>query len=261
MKRLWWSLPLALLVLVSATANAKIVKTKKAPGAARDIVVGSRIEFETHEFDVPILVEWNPSNKLELSAEYTYGRVELDNGTRVQGFRDLELGAVYEVLPQRRNRPSLALELDVKVPTTKNIELGTGKTDVALGVILSKDYVKWELQAGANYTFVGNPAGVKLSDVYEVSVAGEWHPRERLDVLAEVVASDGGAVGGTGRTGFGLGGTQAALNSSGGFESEVTVGVAEHVTRRFKLEQGVSYTSDGTILYLLGWEYDFGFAD
>jgi hypothetical protein len=253
MSRAARALGLAALLLAAAGAvNAKVVKTKRTANAANEIVVGNRIEFEDHEYEVPVLVEWSPTKKLELSAEIAYARVELDDGSRIGGLKDLEVAAVYELMPERRNRPSFALELDVKVPTAANDELGTGKPDFTLGAILSKEYVHWDAQVAVAYTFVGSPADEPLSNSYELALAAEWHPTSKLDVFAEVVASDGGSS----RGGFGLGGNTSS--AGGGFETELTVGMAQHLTRHFKLEEGASYTSDGSIVWVLGWEYDFG---
>ncbi len=256
------SLGLALLALsLTSPSIAKIVKNKRPVGKAPELVVGSRLEIEASDFDAPLLIEWSPNKRFQLTLEPTYAKVSLDNGSKVRGFKDLEMSAVYEMMPQRRDRPSLSLELDLKLPTSNNRELGTGKTDVGIGLIAVKEYVHWDLEAAGIYTFVGSPKGQKLSNVYELSVSGEWHVRPRLDLFAEIVGSGGGALGGSSRNGFGLGGLQAAAGESGGTEGELTIGVAEHLTRHLKLEQGASFKSDGTLLAILGWEYDFGFGD
>ena len=259
MNRALRCLSLAGLLLLPATLGvAKIVKTKSAPKASRELVVGSRIESESSEFVAPLLVEWSPTKRLQVSMEAAYTRVQLDAGGWVSGLQDLEASAVYELLPERRQRTSLALELDLKLPTSSNRELGTGKADYGIGAVLTKEFVHYELEASAVYTFVGSPRGQSLPNVYELSVAGEWHATPRLDFLAELVASGGGNLGGHARNGFGLGGVQSAVAERGGTEVEATLGIAEHVTRHLKLEQGASFKSDGTLLAIVGWEYDFG---
>jgi hypothetical protein len=238
-------------LLTSGAVSAKVVKTKRTAHTANEVVVGSRIEVENQEYSLPVLIEWSPTKRLELSAEVAYGRVELD-GSRVGGLQDLELAAVYELVSERRSRPSLSLEFGVKLPTASNSDLGTGKADYTLGAVLSKDFLRWDGQLAASYTFVGSPADENLSNVYEVAASAEWHPSERLDVFGEIVASHGGS----GRGGFGIGGPTAIEGA--GFETELTVGVAENLTSRFKLEQGVTFSSSSSIVYVLGWEYNFG---
>jgi hypothetical protein len=253
---------LALLVLgLPNMAAAKIIKAKRPPGKAHELVIGSRIEAEGSDFDAPLTLEWSPTKRLQLTFEPTFAKVSLDNGSNVTGFKDLEVSAVYELLPQRRSRPSLALELDLKVPTSSNLELSTGKTDVGIGLIAAKEYVYWDLEASAVYTFVGSPAAQKLANVYELSLSAEWHIRPHIDLFGELVGSGGGALGGNARNGFGLGGVQAAIAENGGTEAEVTFGITEHLTPRFRLEQGMSFKSDGTILLIAGWEYNFGMGD
>jgi Putative MetA-pathway of phenol degradation len=250
-----------LALCLAGPAAARVVKSKKPATKARELIVGSRLEFEASDFDAPVLVEWSPSKRLQLIAEPSYAKVQLDNGSTARGFKDLELSGVYEFLPQRRNRPSLALELDLKLPTSSNRQLGTGKSDVGIGLIAVRDFVHWDFEAAGVYTFVGSPTGQKLSNVYEISLSGERHLGRRLDVYGEIVGSGGGAFGGNARNGFGLGGLQAAVAEGGGTEGEFTLGVAEHLTQHLKLEQGLTYKSDGTALAILGWEYNFAAGD
>jgi hypothetical protein len=246
---------------IAGPAAARVIKSKKPATKARELIVGSRVEFESSDVDAPVLIEWSPSRRLQLIAEHTYAKVQLDDGSSARGFKDLELSAVYEFLPQRRNRPSLAVELDLKLPTASNRQLGTGKSDVGIGLIAVKEYVHWDFEAAGVYTFVGSPQGQKLSNVYELSLSAERRLGRRLDLFGEVVASGGGAFGGNARNGFGLGGLQAAVAEGGGTEGEFTLGVAEHLTPHLKLEQGLTYKSDGTALAILGWEYNFGSGD
>ena len=247
-----------LLALAPLTGDAKIVRTKSKNRLSREITVSNRIEHETGETVVPFLFEWSPTDKLALSLEPSYASITLDNGAKVSGMQDLDAGMVYEIARETRRRPSVALEFDVKLPTASNPELGTKKTDFSLGVVLGKEYVHHDLEASAVYTFVGSPPGVKQQNVFELSVSGEWHVSPRIDLVGELVGSSGGSLGGNSRTGFGLGGIQSALTVGSGTEIEATLGIAEHFGKHFKLEQGITGKSDGTIILVVGWEYDVG---
>ncbi len=247
-----------LLALVPLDSDAKIVRTKSKNRLSREVTISNRIEHETGETVVPLLLEWSPNDKLALSLEASYASVSLDSGSKVSGMQDLDIGAVYEISRETRHRPSVALEFDVKLPTASNPELGTKKTDFSLGVVLTKGYVHHDLEASALYTFVGKPPGVKTENVFELGVSGEWHVSPRIDLVGEIVGSSGGSLGGNSRTGFGLGGVQSALTVASGTEVEMTLGIAERFGKHFKLEQGVTGKTDGTIIFLVGWEYDFG---
>jgi hypothetical protein len=255
MKRALGMLGLTALLLASGAAHAKILKAKRVAKVAHEVVIGGRFELEDHEFELPVLIEWSPSKRLELSAEYAYARIDLDSGGRIGGFKDLDLGAVYELLPARRDRPSLALQLDVKMPTAGNREFGTGKPDFGVGFVLTKEYLHFDAQVAASYTFVGSPKDDPLTNAYELSASAEWHPSSRIDLFGEVVASHGGS------SSFGVGGTSPANAPGSSTEMEVTVGIAEHLTPHFKLEQGASHATTTSILFIVGWEYDFGFGD
>ena len=253
--------PAILALLTAGPASARVLKSKKPATKARELVIGSRLEFESSDVDVPVLLEWSPNKRLQLIAEPTYAQVQLDDGSKARGFKDLELSGVYEFLPQRRSRPSFAIELDFKLPTSSNRQLSTGKSDIGIGLVAVRDFVHWDFEASGVYTFVGSPSGQRLSNVYELSLSAERRMGPRLDVFGEIVGSGGGALGGNSRNGFGLGGLQSAVAEGGGTEGEITFGVAEHLTRHLKLEQGATYKSDGTVLAILGWEYNFAADD
>jgi hypothetical protein len=254
MSRVLVAVGVVFFLLASATAEARVVKSKRNAKVANEVVIGSRIEMEDHEYEVPVLIEWSPSSRLELSMEYAYGKIETDSGERVSGFKDLDLAAVYELVQERRDRPALALELTAKVPTAGNIALGTGKADFGVGLTLSREFVKWDAQLGVEYTFIGSPAGTRLSNTYEISAEAEYHPSSFLDVFGEVVVAHGGN-----SSGFGIGGPTPSASSGNGFEFEFTAGAAQHLTSRLKLEEGITYS--GGIVFVLGCEYNFGFSD
>ena len=78
-----------------------------------------------------------------------------------------------------------------------------------------------------------------------------------LDVEAEAITS------------IGAGGFRALPGTLGGFanlggavqgqsESEGTLGLAEHLNEKFKLEEGVILKSDGSWQVVAAWEFDFG---
>ena len=243
-----------LLGLHAEPAAARIVKSKSLAQRPQELTVGAHAEIENGDYAVPFLIEWAPTPKLKFSLEPAFGGTLADTGKWERGVLDTEASAVYEFMPERRNRPSVALQLGVKIPTASNLELGTKKTDFLIGVIAAKEYVGYDLELSAGYTFLGKPKGVALKNVFEVSLAGERHWRPRIDLLGELTVSTGGSV----RRGSGLGGVVSASDNSGRTELELIAGIAERMGKRWKLEQGIAAKSEGTVQLLLGWEYEFG---
>lgn len=93
------------------------------------------------------------------------------------GLGDLRLAASYRLAGGGAKLYRLDLGAAVKVPTADEEEgLGTGETDVRLGV--SGEYRFWSLTlfGGLGYNWMGDPAGLELEDVPDVYVGLESLP-------------------------------------------------------------------------------------
>jgi len=242
-------------------AAAKILKTKR-PGEYKELTltVGSGFEYETDgeesEYGFPFLAEYGLTKIVKVAVEPSYVMLRKKNGTTVSGPGDLETTLTCEFPTERRYRPGIALAGVVKWPTAKQGDFGTGETDYSIGAILSKDLVWIDLDLDATYTFIGSPPGVQLQNTFEVSMAGEYHLNPVLDLEGEFVTASGagGRFHGTGLGSFAnIGGPE-----QGQTESEVTLGLAEYFSKRFKLEEGIIYKSGGSYQAVIGWEFDFG---
>ena len=252
-----------LMAAIAVPAGAKILKTRR-PGQYQELAltVGSGFEYETDgeesEYGFPFLAEYGLTKLLKLSVEPSYILVRKKNGGRLRGPGDFETTLTCEFPTERRYRPGLALEGTVKWPTARRGDLGTGKSDYSLGTIVSKEFVRFDLDLNAIYTFVGSPPGVHLKNTFEASLAIEWHLTPLLDLESEVVSAAG--AGGRFRgTPGGLGGfANLGGPEQGQVESEVTLGLAERLSERLKLEEGMILKSDGSWQTVVGWEFDFG---
>jgi hypothetical protein len=243
----------------SLTASARILHTKPPPSETWNpwfpLTIGSGIEFETNQgksqYDFPMLIEYNFSPRLKLSLEpsvsYVGDRAK-DLGA-VTGFSDLETSIEYEFVTERRYRPALTALGTIKWPTATDPEIGTPSRDYTLGLIVSKDLVYVDLDFSALYTFIGDP---KEKDTLELSLAAECPLNHFFDVEAEVVQTIGtGAI-------RGRPGTLAAVGGGEGNNlTEGTLGLAWHISKRLKVEQGAVLRSDGTWQIVFAWEWSF----
>ena len=253
----------AIALVFGALAEAKILKTRRAGPSTRQtlLTVGSGFEYETDpeesDYDYPFLVELGITRNLQLTLEPNYTVIRSkpgENGTNVSGWGDLETTLEYEFLPERRWRPSFTAETIVKWPTAAHDELGTGETDYAIGLILSKEFVRFDADFNATYTFVGDPPGLDLQNATEISASSDWHLGERIDLEGEVVYDSGGGLRGSGGSFGGVGGG-AIGPSENVFEG--TLGLAERLGEYLKLEEGVVGRSDGSWQLVFAWEWDF----
>jgi hypothetical protein len=247
----------------AAPALARILKTRR-PAEYRELALtlGSGFEYETDseesELGIPFFAEYGLTKELKLGVEPGFVLLRRKQGGATGGMGDLETTLTCELSTERRYRPGLAFEGVVKWPTARRGELGTGETDYSLGVILSKELPRLDLEVNGIYTFIGRPTGVPLQNTFEISAAAEWHLTFDLDLEGEVVTS-AGAGGGFHRPPGGLGGFgNIGGPEQGQSETEETLGLAKMITRRFKLEAGLVLKSGGSFQTVAGWEYDFG---
>lgn len=211
------------------------------------LTLGGGVEWQqdsaTTQWDFPFLFEYTFSEQFKIIIEPNYSYIKprlADKDLRtVNGFGDLETFFEYEFLRERRYRPALTLEGGVKWPSASDPDLGDPGTNYSIGLIASKDFVYFDLDLEALYTFIGNPAE---RDLLELSPAIEVPLNYRFDFIAEVVESI--------RTG-------AHIEDASGGEFEATVGFAWHANKYLKLEQGVVFKERGEYQIVFAWEYSF----
>ena len=256
-----WSFLLAAGVVSVSPSSARILRTRHAPSASWDpwlpLTVGSNIEFETDkeqsQYEFPMFLEYNFTQTLKLTVEPDVVHIspKVKDGRTVTGWGDLETGLEYEFIRERRYRPALTAEGLIKWPTATDPDIGSPGRDYSLGLIASKDLVFVDIDLEALYTFVGDP---QEQDTFEISIAGEWHLNHFFDIEGEVVHTFGtGRIRGGAGSISGIGVPQRA----GADLTEGTLGVAWHISKRFKIEQGGILRTDGTWQIVFAWEWSF----
>lgn len=240
-------------------ASARLLRTGPTPlerwNPLVSLTIGASVEYERDpeqsQFEFPFFIEYNLTPALKATLEPSVVQIAPRKGNEPSrsGLGDLETALDYEFLRERRYRPALTAEGVVRWPTASHSDLGEPGRDYSLGLIVSKDLVVVDLDLRLLYTFLADRRG---SDVFEISLAGQWHLNYLFDLEAEVVHSFGGS------------GSRTASSSAGIISradtglTEGTVGLAWHVSKRLKLEQGAVFASDGTWRIILGWEFSFG---
>ena len=247
-------------------AVARITRTKSTPSESWNpllpLVIGSGLEIQTDkdetEYDFPMLIEYNFTEELKLSIEPNYVlKVPRDpEESTIEGWGDLEASVEWEFIKERRWRPALTAEFLVKWPTHSSPETGDPGTDYSIGLIASKDFVKFDLDVSAIYTFVGDN---NAKDTLEIDVAAEYHLTHYMDLVAEIATTVGtGSI--RGRPGLGGVGT-GQLGGAKNHDIEGTVGLSWKVNKHLKLEEGIVYNTDGTWQLVFAWEYSIAGED
>jgi len=261
----WGLLAAVTILIVARPASARITRTRATPSESWNpllpLVIGSGLEIQTDkdetEYDFPMLIEYNFSEEFKLSIEPNYViKVPRDpEESTIEGWGDLEASVEWEFLKERRWRPALTAEVIVKWPTHSSTETGDPGTDYSFGLIASKDFVYFDLDISAIYTFVGDK---NSKDVLEIDIAAEYHLTHYMDLVAELATTVGtGSV--RGRPG--LGGIGTGIGPGKNTDIEGTVGLSWKVNKHLKLEEGVVYNTDGTWQLVFAWEYSFSGED
>lgn len=151
-------------------------------------------EFQTSaegtEVAVPLEIEYGITDNLQLLVEpVAYTAIHPKSGASASGLGDLETTLLYRFIQESESLPAFAVAGEVKIPISKNVLIGTGKTDYAAYLIASKRFGLTDLHANIGYTIVGVPAGATLKNVLSGSAAFEYHLNTRFDVVGELFAN------------------------------------------------------------------------
>ena len=241
-------------------ASARILRTKSSPSETWDpwfpLTIGGGVEFETNsdqsQYEFPFLLEYNFTETLKLTVEpiVTHIAAKAKDVHTLTGTGDLETSLEYEFLRQRRYQPALTAEAMIRWPTHTDRDIGISGRDYSLGLLASKDLVFFNLDLSALYTLGGARQG---QNTLEVALAAEVPLNHFFDLEAEVVHAFGaGGIRGQPGTISGVG-----TEATGSDLTQGTFGVAWHISKRLKIEQGAIFQGDGTWQIVFAWEWSF----
>lgn len=248
-----------LLPMLATTACARLLKSigKTLDSQEQSFTIGSGLDYqkddEETEYDLSLVLEYGFLDNLTIASEPNYIHLARVEDTNASGFGELEVSLSYNILEAEDRHPGLSSLALVKLPTASSEELGTGGTDLTLGLSISQDFGKADADISALYTFVGSPPGATLQNSIEFILAGEWYASDLISLVVEAAAIDG-----AGRSHAQSGSIQGLAGREGGSERSLTFGVTEHLSDEFKLEQGIVYVLDGTVQAVLAWEWTIG---
>lgn len=238
----------------TTAASAQVLETETARLRLKGAVqAGSNFEYqwssEGHESAIPFTFEYGITDRLELVLEpVARTRIRPNAGTQASGAGDTEMTLQY-LLHREGRWPALALGGEVKFPTAKNSLIGTGKTDYAGILIASKRLGNVDTHLNLSYTFVGQPAGAKLTNVVGGALAAVVPMGRRFRAYSEVLA--------TTSTGGGEGDALPAAvlpnaPEAAGQQFVGTVGLGMYIRPKWFVSLGVSYDNTHAILWRPG---------
>jgi hypothetical protein len=231
--------------------DAQVLETETARlRPAGSVTAGGNFEWQTssegRERAVPFVVELGLLDRLELLVEPVAGTAILPKvGRHASGAGDLEVTASYLARRETPGFPALAVAGEVKLPTAKDVLIGTGKTDYAGYLIASKALGRFDFHANLGYTVIGQPPGVELSNIVGGALAGEYFPSDRMEFYAEVLGNTSTGSGGEGTKPEGQG---AVSPEATGGELVGTLGAGVHLAPSLLFSLSLSYDNNSALL-------------
>lgn len=217
-------------------------------------------EFQTSsegtERAFPFAFTYGITDRTEILVEPVVGTsIRPKNGPGASGAGDLEITLTHRFIDETPSFPAFALAAEVKLPTARNDQIGTGKTDYTVYAIASKRIGRLDTHVNLGYTIVGEPAGISLNNILNYAWAEEYHATPRFDIVGEITgntSATGGPEGGEG------GGSAPAPPEVATSETAFMIGARYYVRHNLALAFGVAFDNNHTVLFRPGITYRFG---
>jgi len=145
------------------------------------------VKQRDEEYNLSFVLTYGIAQNLDLAAEVPYQFIDLSESVNVDGIGDIKVTGKVHLLDELEKIPALALTLSIKTKTgDKDRGLGSGELDYILNGVASKGIGKCITHLNIGYTFVGEPEGENLDDIFSYSFAIEYPMNENLNVVGEV---------------------------------------------------------------------------
>ncbi|HZE89526.1 MAG TPA: hypothetical protein VE404_08265 [Verrucomicrobiae bacterium] len=209
--------------------------------------LGGAYEFQ-HSSDgsegaFPFLAEYGIRDNLEFAVEpVPYTAIRPATGAGATGGGDTEATLTWQFRQESGRLPAMAVAGEVKFATARNTQIGTRQTDYAVYFIASKRFGKVDGHVNVAYTFVGDPPGAHLRNIYNFALAGVYRPTPTVDIFAEVLRNTSSLPGGE----SGDAKTSVIPEAAGG-ETVGTVGAGRRIRENLLLYVAVSYDNNGAL--------------
>jgi hypothetical protein len=226
---------------------------------------GAAGEFQTSangtEYALPMAVEFGVFHHLEVLIEpVPFTSIRPKGGESATGMGDLETTLTYLIVEEKKYVPALALAGEIKIPTARNSQIGSGQYDYRIYGIASKRLGNVDLHLNVGYNITGAPPGVKTRNPVDVAIAAEWFVHPRFDLFTEVTYVGSSSASST----VGEGALSDAATPTGGNPPEIagnelvgSVGIRGHVNRHLDVFGSFSYDNNNAKLFRTGFAVKF----
>lgn len=179
------------LITSSITYAARPLSTDDAGTVEeRHIEIESGFEYvkqADEEYNLSFVLKYGLIKNSDLGIEIPYKFIDFIESANVGGIGDIKFTTKYRFLDEIKNLPVLALSLSIKTKTgNKEKSLGSGELDYGLNGIVTKEIGKFTTHLNLGYTFVGEPEGEEVNDIFSYGLAMEYPLNESLNIVGEV---------------------------------------------------------------------------
>lgn len=179
--------------------------------------------------------------------------IQPKGGETATGIGDLETTVTYLIVEEKKYVPALAVAGEIKFPTAKNRQIGSGEYDYRFYGVASKRLGAFDVHLNLGNNVIGSPPGVDTKNPIDVEVGVEWFVHPKFNVFAEI-----NYVGSSTPSG-GEGGAAPADTTDASGTSEIaaeeivgSVGARVHATRHLDVFGSVSYDNNNAKLFRTG---------
>lgn len=255
-----WLIPLVVLLAAPRSSWAQqAIETETARPLGNGVVeLGAAYEFQASsqglEHALPFAFEAGIGDRFELLVEpvaLTAIRPSAGNGPNATGVGDLELTVFGLFAHETAYTPAASLAVEVKLPTARNASIGTGKTDVAGYLVMSKLVGPVDVHVNLGYTVIGKPAGVTANNIYSFAVAGVLPVSRHFNVFAESYGNSAATPDGE----SGDAGGPVLVPELADGEIVGSVGTEAFLDRHISVSLGMSYDTNQAVQARLGFVY------
>lgn len=202
---------------------------------------------EGTETALPFALAYGITDRLEILVEPVLYNSIHDNGVpRQKGIGDVEATMTAVVSRESAHLPAFAMAGELKVPTSGNTRIGSGKADYTVYAIGSKRAGRWDTHLHLGYKVIGRPAGARVNNIRSFGVAEEFHGSDRYELVGEIFGSTAALAETVDQP---TAGQESQLTPEiGGGELVGAIGARYHVDGGVTCSLGVTYDNNHAVL-------------
>lgn len=163
------------------------------------------------------------------------------------GLGDLELTLTDLLHTESTRLPGVAVAGELQLPTARNGQIGTRKTDFAGYLMAGRRLGHTDVHVNFSVTWPGSPPGLQLRTVYGGAVAMVCHLTDRNDLFAEVLGNTSATQGENPE--------ESATPEVAGGELVGTVGVSRRLLPGLQFALSANYDNNGALMFRQGFVY------